>query len=332
VPDATTFLEGTDHAVKVKLVCGALNYSDLNTVYAGLLGLGGKRYQIFGTEIAGLVTQVGAGVRGFEIGDRVVSYRQAKCGFCLRCTTSPIDTIQTLSRPRAVFQEQLWFNDRDLRLITPEVSMMDAVAFLLSGTVATQIVKEIVDNTTSVPTVLVTSANGAIGSYVTQLASRRGATVMNVVRSESVKQKCNDNGAAATVSVDINTGSRVLEKEARKLTNRLGFDVVVDLAADIYFPRCLGLLKPGGKYLLAGLAGPQSPHPTYCRDVIEKGIHVQGYTFCGDSASYEAAYQLLATRCVSAIIDSTFTADRIGEACHRAWWSSDKFGKVLVMF
>ena len=319
--------------VEVKVVCGALNYSDLNTVYAGFLGSRGRKYEIFGSEIAGWVTQV-QNSEELKIGDRVVTFLQSRCGACSRCTRPPFaGCLQMISKPKAAFQERIWLPVNSLRVIAPGITMLQAVSFSFSGTIAAQVVEKAVAEMNSTQNVLVTGANGAVGTYLTQIASRRGAVVANVVRSESLINKCIENGAKAAIAIDSGADSRLLQKLARMTAGKWGFDVVIDLAADVYLHHCVDLIRSGGRYFIVGIGGAELPGSApYWRTLVEREIEIHGYRFRDDLAQYRSAQELIVNKSVSTVVDSIFPKDRIREACTRAWWSANRFGKVVVTF
>jgi NADPH:quinone reductase-like Zn-dependent oxidoreductase len=96
-------------------------------------------------------------------------------------------------------------------------------------------------------TVLVTGASGGVGSAAVQLAKCRGATVYAVV------------GAGKATTVAKLGAARVIDR-ADDLVAALGpdsIDVVVDVVGGPQFPELLSVLKPGGRYAVAGaIAGP----------------------------------------------------------------------------
>lgn len=96
-------------------------------------------------------------------------------------------------------------------------------------------------------TVLVTGASGGVGSAAVQLASARGARVIAVTSpAKSDKLKA--------LGVDV-----TLDRDADYLAE-LGagqIDVVIDLVAGPKWPSLLEVLRPGGRYAVAGaIAGP----------------------------------------------------------------------------
>jgi NADPH:quinone reductase-like Zn-dependent oxidoreductase len=95
--------------------------------------------------------------------------------------------------------------------------------------------------------VLITGASGGVGSAAIQLAKRRGAHVI-AVSSASKAEEVRAVGADQVVDRDAD------------LVAELGInsvDVVVDLVAGKQWPSFLELIRPGGRYAVAGaIAGP----------------------------------------------------------------------------
>ena len=321
--------------VEVAVVAGALNYSDLNVVYAGLLGLRGRKYEIFGSEIAGVVTARAEGCEAFDVGDRVVTQLVPSCGQCYGCRHRNLRACERkIGRPQAAFQDKIWIPVSHLQHIPRRMPMRDAVAISFSATVAADIVRQVICKASPNKYCLVTAANGALGAYITQMASRREMSVMNIVRSSGLEQQCRANGAQAFVAFDSGTTVPVLEREAKRFTKGRGFDAIIDLAADIYASRCLQLLRPGGHYWLVGAAGTQAVEqtPMKWRWITENEVHMCGYNFREAAGEDCKPENVLETNSVLPLIDSVFPKERIDEACARAWWSTNKYGKVIVTF
>jgi NADPH:quinone reductase-like Zn-dependent oxidoreductase len=96
-------------------------------------------------------------------------------------------------------------------------------------------------------TVLVTGASGGVGSATVQLARARGAEVV-AVTSASKAQSLLDLGATQTLDRDA---------DVLKTLGRNTVDVVVDLVGGPGWPALLDVLKPKGRYAVAGaIAGP----------------------------------------------------------------------------
>ncbi|CAM3819847.1 alcohol dehydrogenase family protein [Parendozoicomonas haliclonae] len=96
-------------------------------------------------------------------------------------------------------------------------------------------------------TVLVTGASGGVGSAAVQLAKARGANVI-AVTSPAKSDELLALGASRTVDRSENMIS-ALGKDS--------VEVVIDLVAGDSWPDLLEVLKPGGRYAVAGaIAGP----------------------------------------------------------------------------
>jgi NADPH:quinone reductase-like Zn-dependent oxidoreductase len=95
--------------------------------------------------------------------------------------------------------------------------------------------------------VLVTGASGGVGSAAVQLAKARGAYVMAVTspaKSDAVRKL----GADKTLS---------RETDLVEAVGSNGIEVVVDIVAGEKWPQYLEVLRPGGRYAVAGaIAGP----------------------------------------------------------------------------
>lgn len=96
-------------------------------------------------------------------------------------------------------------------------------------------------------TVLVTGASGGVGSATVQLASARGAKVV-AVTSASKADKLKTLGADQTLDRDADYLSALSVGQV---------DTVIDLVAGPKWPSLLDVLRPGGRYAVAGaIAGP----------------------------------------------------------------------------
>lgn len=93
--------------------------------------------------------------------------------------------------------------------------------------------------------VLVTGASGGVGSAVVQLVKARGAEVIAVTSVSKVQS-----------ILDIGATNTILRGES--LTERLGqnsIDVVIDLVAGEQWSEYLDVLRPKGRYAVAGAIG-----------------------------------------------------------------------------
>ena len=96
-------------------------------------------------------------------------------------------------------------------------------------------------------TVLITGASGGVGSAAIQLARARGARVI-AVAGESKQQSVLDLGAAQALIRGRSVLAQLGENQV---------DVVIDLVGGAEWPELLTILRPFGRYAVAGaIAGP----------------------------------------------------------------------------
>ena len=95
--------------------------------------------------------------------------------------------------------------------------------------------------------VLVTGASGGVGSAAVQLAKARGAYVLAVTsptKSDALRELGADEALSRATDLVETLGAN-------------GIDVVIDLVAGDKWPQYLEILRPGGRYAVAGaIAGP----------------------------------------------------------------------------
>ena len=185
-----------------------------------------------GSEAAGTVTAVGAGVTEVAVGDRV-AYAMVLGAYA----------------EHAVVQAQR------LVKVPDAVDLKTAAAVMLQGLTA----HYLTHSTFALKpgdTALVHAAAGGAGQLITQVARLRGATVYGTVGGAAKAAIARAAGAAAT----IDYRSQDFAAEIKKLTNGRGVDVVYDSVGKDTFDKSLDCLRPRGMLALFGFSsGPVAP-------------------------------------------------------------------------
>lgn len=190
-----------------------------------------KRPFVLGHDIAGVVTQVGADVRDFKVGDEVYS------------------------RPRdlriGTFAEFISIDTHDVALKPSSLSFAEAGAVPLVALAAWQ---ALVDVAAVKPgqKVLVHAGAGGLGSTVIQVAKHLGAHVATTTSTKDI-DKVRSLGADEVVDYTSQDFADVLS----------GYDVVLDSLGGTNLEKSLTVLKPGG--LAISVVGP--PDPTFAKQL-----------------------------------------------------------------
>jgi NADPH:quinone reductase-like Zn-dependent oxidoreductase len=179
-----------------------------------------------GHDLSGVITEVGADVRGFKVGDEVYA------------------------RPRdlhiGAFAEQIAIDADDIALKPASLSFEEAAAVPLVALAAWQALVDVADVQPG-QKVLVHAGAGGLGSTVVQVAKHLGAHVATTAHTNDV-----DNvralGADEVIDFTQQDFADVLS----------GYDVVLDSLGPASLEKSLTVLKPGG--LAISVVGPPDPH------------------------------------------------------------------------
>jgi len=193
--------------------------------------------RILGTEGAGVVADVGPGVDGVQVGDRVAWAGGSQGSYTDRAV---VDADALVPVPAAV---------------TTEV----AAATMLQGLTA----HALVDGVFPVrerQDVLVHAGAGGVGLLATQLAAARGARVITTVSSAAKEELSRAAGAADVIRYDELTDlTTELPALVRSLTDGAGVHTVFDGVGRATFDASLDSLRPRGGLALFGGASGQVP-------------------------------------------------------------------------
>lgn len=221
--------EATPGAVLVRLAAIGVNFIDVyhrSGLYAMPLPF------TPGSEGAGTVEALGAGVDTFAIGDRV-AYAMVP-GAYAEFAVVPAGKLVPVPR---------------------DVSFRDAAALMLQGMTAHYLC------TSTFPLeggsmALVHAGAGGVGLLLTQLAKAKGATVITTVSTAEKEALSREAGADHVIrytETDFAT-------EVKRISNGRGVDVVYDSVGRTTFDKSLDCLRPRGMLVLFGASsGPVPP-------------------------------------------------------------------------
>jgi NADPH2:quinone reductase len=185
-----------------------------------------------GSEAAGTVTAIGAGVTDVAVGDRVA-----------------------YAMVLGAYAEYAAVPAHRLVRVPDGIELETAAAVMLQGLTAHYLTHSTYPLKKG-ETALVHAAAGGAGQLIVQVARICGATVYGTVGSAAKAEIAQRAGAAATIDYT----RQDFEAEIRKLTNGRGVDVVYDSVGKDTFDKSLNCLRPRGYLALFGFSsGPVAP-------------------------------------------------------------------------
>ena len=270
---------------------------------------------VLGHDVAGVVVEVGAEVRGFAIGDEV------------------------FSRPRdlriGTFAEYIAIDEDDVALKPAILSLQEAAAVPLVALAAWQI---LVERAHIQPgqRVLVHAGTGGLGSTVIQLAKHLGAHVATTANGAK-EQLVRDLGADVVIDYSTKDFAEILS----------GYDLVVDSLGGENLLKSLTVLKPGG--LAIGVTGPPdagfaiqlgAPKPfefvlSFLSRKVRKAarkldVRYEFFFMQASGSQLRELAELYEAGAMRPVIDTAFGFDRTLEAIAFAESGKAKAGKVIV--
>ena len=184
-----------------------------------------------GSEVAGVLKSIGAGVQGWQVGDRVIA-QTTFGGFAEEIVTEP---------------------ERLLRV--PEGMDFDTAASvgLAYGTSYYGLIDR--GQLRAGETLLVLGASGGVGLAAIEIGKVLGARVIACASTEAKLQVCRDHGADET----INYASEDVRARVKAITAGKGVDVIYDPVGGPYSEPALRDMAWGGRLLVVGFAAGDIP-------------------------------------------------------------------------
>lgn len=263
-----------------------------------------------GLECSGTVAEVGAGVSGWAVGDRVCALLTGG-GYAERVA---VPSGQLLPVPDGV----------DL---IEAAGLPEVACTVWSNVFMTAVLRE-------GETLLVHGGSSGIGTMAIQLARELGARVAVTAGTPEKLERCRELGA----EILVNYREQDFVEVVREATGGRGADVVLDNMGAKYLARNLDVLATSGRLVVIGLQGGRSAELDL-RQLMTKRAAVIGTTLRARPPAEKAAivasvvehvWPLVAAGKVRPVVDSRYLlAD--AAAAHRHVESSQHVGKVLLV-
>ncbi|WP_026690259.1 zinc-binding dehydrogenase [Alteribacter aurantiacus] len=173
-------------------------------------------------------------------------------------------------------------------------------------------------------TVIVTGANGGVGSLNVQIVSNVfGADVIALVGDLKLEEHMKELGATHVLSYKSNK----LEEEILS-ANGGPVDTVLDVVGDALFSTSLNVLKKGGKFCTSGSSGGQKTELDF-RTLYLKHITMYG-SVLGTREEFKRMLRAISDNKIKPVIDRTFPLEEAKEA-QQYFKKSGKKGKIVLI-
>jgi len=263
----------------------------------GEYSVGGKRFpRVLGSDGAGIVADVGKGVRRFKEGDRVWAYdwESTKTGF---------------------YAEYVAPNEKNVAHAPDELTLIEAGAAAVTGMTALQGVDDHVKLDRS-ETILVFGATGAVGSLAVQFAKRTGAHVVATASPGRAQSTLHEIGI-----------EQVFDSRSADALDRLrsfapgGLNAILAFAGGEDLEKCIDQLVPDGR-----VAYPNGIEPEPRK---RPKVRMIPYDAVGGRASFDRLNRAVAEARLKVVIEKVYKLDQAAEA-HARLEQGHVVGRIVL--
>jgi len=302
--------------VVIRVRASSFNYHDVFTV-RGMPGIKVPLPVVIGLDMAGEIAQVGAGVAGWSVGDRVL--------------------VNPLNRKKGLMGEMLDGGMAEYCLVAADqlVAMPAGVGFeeaaalpVAYGTAHRMLITH--DTVKKGDRVLVLGASGGVGTGSIILAKHLGAEVIACTSSPEKMRKLKALGADEVINVKETDFSKwAIEKYGKPQRRSYdgGVDVVINFTGGDSWQPSLRCLKRGGKLVVCGATAGYDPKEDL-RYIWSFELKIIGSNSFYDD-DLKALMRLIADGKLKPVIDKVLPLDKAREGL-RLIQDREVIGKVVV--
>ena len=320
--------EPKSNEVLIKVKACAINNTEI-WMREGAYGTGGKSGwrpegvqfpRIPGSDITGTIEKAGSEVDQHMIGRDVVVFPFTSSGDEGKEHIAEDMSFIGSEYDGGYAEYVVW--PAELCFDMPLSDYTESAVFSVSGMTAWHMIEQL--QVQPGETIMVTGANGGVGSLNVQIASQVfGAKVIAIVGDLALEERLKELGADHVLSYR----SERLAEEILEV-NGGPIDSVVDVVGDALFSTSLEVLKKGGKFCTSGSAGGQKTELDF-RTLYLKHITLYG-SVLGTRAEFKRMLQAISEGKIKPVIDRTFPLEEAREA-QTYFKQAGKTGKIVLI-
>ena len=305
--------------VLVRIRAVSLNYRDLGTTKRERPGNLPLPF-IIGSDGAGEVEAVGAGVKQWKPGDRVMPtfFEEWPAG-------SMTHGVMKTARGGAlsgVLAEQVVVKQDGVVRMPEGWSFAEAATLPCAAVTAWNAL--VGHGKVKAGETVVTLGTGGVSIFALQIAKMHGARVIITSSSDEKLTRARELGADETINYKTTPD---WEREVFKLTQKRGADHVIEVGGAGTLQKSLDAVRYGGRVsligVLTGFEGLVNPWPVIARSVTLQGIYV------GSREHFEEMVRAFTQSGMRPVIDRTFAFAQAQEAFDHME-SGSHFGKIVI--
>jgi NADPH:quinone reductase-like Zn-dependent oxidoreductase len=311
--------------VAIDIDACALNHLDVD-IREGVSRFPVEPPFILGVEVVGRISELGEGVDGWQVGDRVMPYLMATCGECRYCRTGRESLCLTPGfisfSTSGGYAERLTCPTKHLIGVPDELSDEAAAALQIAfGTAWHMLFTR--GRLQAGETVLINSVGSGIGSAALQLAKFAGAFVIGNASTDDKLTRATEFG----LDVGINHQTQDVAEEVMRATDGQGVDLVYEHVGGELFQKGLdSLAKDGRMVICGGHAGEVVPF-----DIIpffRSQKQIIG-SFVYNRVEVEEVLELAGRGLITPLVYKTFPLEQARDAMN-AMERREHFGKIVL--
>lgn len=314
------------HEVLIRVKACALNHLDI-WIRQGSPAYSISLPHVGGSDVSGIVEQVGTQVEGVSIGTRVfvspgISCWQ--CEFCLAGRDNMCRSYHLLgTKTHGGYAEYVKVPFRNVLSIPENLTFEQAAAFPLVSVTASHMLFALAGLQHG-ETVLVMGAGSGVGMMAVQMAKLAGARVLTTVGSDDKVPK----GVILGADAVINHSRETVSERVRMLTEGRGVDVVIEHIGPEVWAGCLDSLARGGRLITCG-STTGADVTLNLRYLYSRQLTIKG-SYMGTRAELVKAAELMGQGRLMVVIDRTFPL-RDARAAQELMVSRKFFGKIVLV-
>ena len=311
--------------VLVRVRACALNHLDL-WVRQGIPGLRIPLPHIPGSDVAGVVEKIGAGVTKIGVGQKVLLAPGVTCGKCAACLAGRDNYCPQFTNLGYMIDggcaEFVRCPEMNCFPYPESLSFEEAAAIPLVFQTAWHM---LLTRAQLQPgeEVLILGAGSGVGSAATQIAKFFGCRVIATAGNDAKLAKAKELGADEL----INHKTEKIKDEVRKLTAKRGVDVVFEHVGTATWDDSVASLARGGRLVTCG-ATTGYEAKIDLRFLFSRQLSILG-SYMGNKSEFATVLKLVAAGKLRPVLDRTFTLAECRLA-HEYLESSSQFGKVVL--